>query len=87
MKIALAAGLYPPDMGGPATYALMLEAELPERGVEVHTIPFGWVRHYPKIIRHFIYAWKLWRETKDADVVYALDPMYSGGSPSCKVRT
>lgn len=78
MKITIATGLYPPEIGGPATYAAMLEAELPARGIEVVTVPFGWVRHYPKIIRHFIYAWKLWQNSRQTDVIYALDPISVG---------
>lgn len=78
MKVLIATGLYPPEIGGPATYALLLEEELPKRGFEIVVIPFGWVRHYPKIIRHFVYMYKLWRESKRADVVYALDPISVG---------
>lgn len=78
MKVLIATGLYPPDIGGPATYALMLESELASRGIELHTVPFGWVRKYPKIIRHFVYFWKLLRESKEADIIYALDPMSVG---------
>lgn len=78
MKITIATGLYPPEIGGPATYAAMLESELPARDIEVKVVPFGWVRHYPKIIRHFVFAWKLWRESRGSEVIYALDPMSVG---------
>jgi glycosyltransferase involved in cell wall biosynthesis len=78
MKILVATGLYAPDIGGPATYALMLEDELPKQGIAVSIVPFGWVRHYPKIIRHFVYAFKLWREAKGFDCIYALDPISVG---------
>lgn len=78
MKILLATGLYPPEIGGPATYAVMLESELPGRDIEVVTVPFNWVRQYPKIIRHAVYAWKLWRLSKDTDIIYALDPISVG---------
>ena len=78
MKITIATGLYAPEIGGPATYAAMLEKELPEKGIEVTTVPFGWVRHYPKGIRHIVYAFKLWQESKGAEVIYALDPVSVG---------
>jgi glycosyltransferase involved in cell wall biosynthesis len=81
MKITIATGLYPPEIGGPATYARMLETELPSEGFSLNTVPFGWVRHYPKIIRHVVYGWKLWNSSKDADCIYALDPI-SVGLPS-----
>lgn len=78
MKITVATGLYPPEIGGPATYATMLESELPSRGIAVTIVPFGLVRKYPKIIRHLVYAWKLWQESKDGDIIYALDPISVG---------
>lgn len=78
MKVLIATGLYPPEIGGPATYALLLEDELPKKGAAVSIVPFGWVRHYPKIIRHIVYAYKLWQESKDADIIYALDPISVG---------
>lgn len=78
MKITIATGLYPPEIGGPATYAALLEKELPSHGITVNTIPFGVVRKYPKIIRHLVYAWKLWLESKGTDCVYALDPISVG---------
>ena len=78
MKITIATGLYPPEIGGPATYTAMLERELPAYHIEVTVVPFGWVRHYPKIIRHFVYAWKLWQESRGSDCIYALDPVSVG---------
>lgn len=78
MKITIATGLYPPEIGGPATYTAMLEDSLPTHGIEVITVPFGWVRHYPKFIRHLVFAWKLWRESKGSQVIFALDPVSVG---------
>ncbi|HEY0964319.1 MAG TPA: glycosyltransferase family 4 protein [Candidatus Paceibacterota bacterium] len=78
MKILIAAGLYPPEIGGPATYALLLETELPKRGIEVTVLPFGTVRHHPKVIRHLLYAWKLWRAQRGHDIIYALDSISVG---------
>jgi glycosyltransferase involved in cell wall biosynthesis len=86
IHITIATGLYAPDIGGPATYALTLEDELPKRGLPVQIVPFGWVRHYPKIIRHFVYAYKLWQETKTTDVIYALDPISVGLPALCVAR-
>lgn len=78
MKIVVATGLYPPDIGGPATYAKMLESELPKAGIEPTVLPFGQVRHLPKIVRHLAYTRLLWRAAREADVVYALDPISVG---------
>lgn len=78
MKILLAAGLYPPDIGGPATYARMLDEELPNAGIDVMVVPYGLVRSLPKAIRHLAYMRLLWKEAKGRSVIYALDSMSVG---------
>ena len=77
-KILIATGLYPPDIGGPATYVCMLEKELPAHGIECVTVPFTHVRHLPKIVRHVVYFWKLVKEARAMDAVYAQDPVSVG---------
>lgn len=77
-KVCVATGLYPPDIGGPATYAKMLEEQLPKAGIEVDILPFGTVRHLPKIVRHVAYARVLFKHAREADIIYALDSMSVG---------
>lgn len=86
MKIILATGVYPAEIGGPASYAAMLEAELPAHDIVVSTVPYGWVRQYPKFTRHLMYAWKLWQASAGADVIYALDPVRVGWAASLVAR-
>jgi len=74
MKILIATGIYPPDIGGPATYSKLLKDELPDRGIDVKVLSFGEVRHLPKIIRHFSYFLKVLKLGKGANVIYAQDP-------------
>lgn len=81
MNILVATGLYPPEGGGPATYAKALFDELPKKGVGVTVLPFSRVRAYPKIVRHIAYFFLCLKHGKDVDVVYALDPV-SVGVPS-----
>ena len=78
MRILVATGLYPPDIGGPATYSKMLEEHLPECGIELTVAPYGWVRRYPRIVRHLVYTWKLIHEVRTCDALYALDPISVG---------
>lgn len=78
MKILIATGVYAPEIGGPATYTAMLEEDLPASGFEITVLPFMRVRRYPKLIRHIIYFWLVWRAAKQADVVYALDAVSVG---------
>lgn len=82
MRILLATPLYPPDMGGPATYSALLARELPREGINVVLVPFSSVRHLPKGISHAVYTWHVFRGARDVDIVYAQDPI-SVGLPSC----
>ncbi len=78
MKILIATGIYPPSIGGPATYSKLLFEELPKRGFEIKVISFDEVRHLPKVVRHFMYFCKVLRHAYHADVVYAQDPVSVG---------
>ena len=78
MKILICTGIYPPDIGGPATYSKLLFDELPKRGVEIDVLSFSEFRHLPKIIRHFFYFFKALRMGKKADVFFAQDPVSVG---------
>lgn len=78
ITILVATGLYPPEIGGPATYTQMLEQRLPEHGFSLAVVPYGKVRQLSKWKRHFAYAKLLYHEAKSADVIYALDPVSVG---------
>jgi len=77
-KILIATGIYPPDIGGPATYSKLLMDELPKRGFEVAVLSFGSVRHLPKLIRHLVYAWRLACLVKNHDLILAQDAVSVG---------
>ena len=90
-KIIIATGIFPPDIGGPATYTEKLAGELKRRGFEVSVITYSNIglkndnfplvrisRKYPKGLRHFLYFWRLLKMAKDADIIYAQDPISSG---------
>ncbi|MFA6404784.1 MAG: glycosyltransferase family 4 protein [Candidatus Paceibacterota bacterium] len=81
MKILIATGIYPPDIGGPATYSKLLNDELPKRGIEVLILSFGEVRHLPKVIRHIVFFFKLIKRSRGCDIIFAQDPV-SVGLPS-----
>jgi len=81
MRILICTGIYPPDIGGPATYSKLLKDELPKYGFEVGVLSFGEVRRFPKIIRHIIYFFKVLKRSFEADVIFAQDPV-SVGLPS-----
>jgi glycosyltransferase involved in cell wall biosynthesis len=88
MKLVIATPLYPPESGGPATYARLLVDHLPtlktdggkensERD-EVALVKFSDVRHLPKIIRHVVYFFNVHKAARSADVILALDPVSTG---------
>lgn len=78
IKVLIATGLYSPEIGGPATYTKMLEEKLCAHGVDLAILPFGTVRHLPKLVRHAVFMWKLWRLAGDTDVIFALDSISVG---------
>ncbi len=94
MKIILATGIYPPDIGGPATYVRHLAEELTDRGMEVtvvtyvtavgssaDTTPWKIVR-VPRsggpYLRWRRFAAALRSVGKDADIVYAFSSVSCG---------
>ncbi len=84
MRLVLATPLYPPEIGGPATYAKLLEEGLPKTGksdfpeIKVEVVKFGEVRHLPKLVRHYAYYRRVFRAAREADAVLALDPVSVG---------
>lgn len=78
MKVCLATPLYPPESGGPATFAKVLEEGLGSRGWTGETVRFSGVRHLPKLVRHAVYFWHVYRVARRSDVVLALDPVSTG---------
>ena len=83
MKLVIATPLYPPEIGGPATYAKILADGLPAKGIEVVVVKFSGVRHLPKPLSHYVYYRRVLKAARHADVVLALDPV-SVGLPAMK---
>jgi len=77
-RILIATPLYPPDIGGPATYSKILKEELPKRGYAVSVLSFGSVRQLPKIFRHGAYFLLVLIRGMRADIIYAQDPVSVG---------
>ncbi|MEK7662227.1 MAG: glycosyltransferase family 4 protein [Patescibacteria group bacterium] len=77
-KILIATGIYPPDIGGPATYSKILHDELPKHDISVSVLSFGEVRSMPKVIRHLAYLFLVLARGRDADLIFAQDPVSVG---------
>ena len=78
MHVVIATGLYPPEIGGPATFSVFLEKGLKEKHIGCTVVPFSSVRHLPKVIRHISYFIKVLRTIRHGSVVLALDPVSVG---------
>lgn len=78
MKILVATGIYPPTIGGPATYSKMLHDKLPAYGINVEVLSFDEVRHLPKVVSHIAYFLKVIFRSRGCDIVYAQDPVSVG---------
>lgn len=86
MKLVIATPLYPPEIGGPATYSKLLEEGLPAHGIEVDLVKFSDVRYLPKLIRHYAYYRRVLKAARRADAVLALDPVSVGLPAMCAAR-
>ncbi|MEK7560113.1 MAG: glycosyltransferase family 4 protein [Patescibacteria group bacterium] len=84
LKILIATGIFPPDIGGPATYSKILLDELPKHGIDTRVLSFGSIRYLPKVIRHLAYGLKLIVQSRNCDLIFAQDPV-SVGLPAALV--
>src|SRR3989338_6868609 len=93
MNIIIATGIFPPDIGGPATYVPLLAQELSKKGHTIMVVTYadtaGVVvgdgyrvekvsRNIPKGWRHLWYFWKIVRNSRGVDSIYAQDPVSAG---------
>ncbi len=78
MKILIATGIFPPEIGGPATYAAFLANDLTRRGDTVKVLPFREVRMYPRALRHVVYFVRVLFESYGVDVIFTQDPVSTG---------
>lgn len=87
VKIIIASGIYPPDIGGPATYSQMIAEEFNKRGIKASVICYSdkkqgdatrILRKHNILIRYWLYFWNLLKLAKNADIIYAQGPISSG---------
>ncbi len=80
MRILIASGIYPPDIGGPAQYARNLyetwKSIMGAHGRpanEVKVAAYRWERAFPPLVRHILYFLKIIRKGWNADLILVLD--------------
>lgn len=81
MRILIATGIFPPDVGGPAIYAKNLADEFAGRGYEVKVLAYRLERKLPIGIRHFFYFLRVVLNMWKTDLIIALD-IFSVGLPA-----
>ena len=87
MRILIATGIYPPEVGGPAYYAQGLAEAFRKAGLRVDVVTYGSLKRLPLGVRHIAYLLKIFPRVVSADVVIALDT-FSVALPSavaCKI--
>jgi len=89
-KVLLATGIFPPDIGGPATNSKVILEKLPRLGFKVAVVSFGEraasdppgisrvSMQWPKGLRHLIYCWQCWQLGKEADVFFVQGALSAG---------
>lgn len=83
-RVLIAASIYPPDGGGPATHAKHAFEDLPGWGVETRLVTFRSVRIFPPGMSHAIYFAKLFLAAFRVEAIYAYDAL-SAGFPAALV--
>jgi glycosyltransferase involved in cell wall biosynthesis len=89
IKILIATGIYPPDIGGPATYVKTLSEELPKFGYEIKIITYSddlfiesgvtRIKRKQNIFKkYWQYFLAVYSQLDWADLVYVQDPVNSG---------
>lgn len=91
MKIIIASGIYPPDIGGPATYSQLIAQEFVKKGIDVSIICYSDTKYEDnedfkivrilrkgKLSRYLSYFWNLLKLAKGADIIYAQGPLAAG---------
>ena len=78
MRILIATGIYPPDIGGPAKYGKGLEEALEKAGHQVKVLPYRFEKKLPFGIRQLFYLVRIFTATFKTDAIIALDTVSVG---------
>lgn len=81
MRILIATGIYPPELGGPALYAENLEKAWSKAGHEVSVKVFSRFSSLPTGFRHLAYFFHILPAARKADFIFVLDT-FSAALPS-----
>jgi len=78
MKILIAAGIYPPDPGGPALHAWRQHKWFCEHGHQSEVVALSAYRYLPPGVRHLAYLLNLLTKAWKSEIVFAHDALGAG---------
>jgi len=78
LRILIAAAIYPPDPGGPATHAARYERDFDALGHKVRLLVFSRLLWLPFGVRHLVFLLRMFQAAAGVDVIYAQDAMSTG---------
>jgi glycosyltransferase involved in cell wall biosynthesis len=81
IKILIATGIYPPDIGGPAQYAKNLVEQFTGSGYEVKVLSYKLEKKLPVGFRHILYFFRIIFNLNKVNFIVALDT-FSVGMPA-----
>jgi len=82
MKIVIATPIYPPEIGGPATYTKNLREGLEKKGHSIKIVSYQGLKRYPQPLKIILYSLRLFKNAKGCDLIYAFN-LISCGLPTC----
>tara|TARA_B100000508_G_scaffold25039_1_gene18098 strand:- start:3949 stop:5034 length:1086 start_codon:yes stop_codon:yes gene_type:complete len=85
MRVIIATGIYPPEVGGPATSSKLLKEKLEAEAIGVQVVVFGLSRKFPKVIRHIHYTLRLLRAVGLRKTIIFSQDIISVGFPAAVV--
>ena len=86
LKLLIAASIYPPDPGGPATHAKKQYEWFNENGVRARVVALAWFRFLPKGLSHLFYFLFLLVKGIFCNLIYAHDALGAGAPASWAAR-
>ena len=86
MKIIIATGIYPPDVGGPANYAKQLTDEFKKLGYTIDVVSYRIEKKLPTGVRHLVYFFRMISRLRGADAIIALDTFSVGLPAVCAAK-
>lgn len=86
MKILIATGIYPPDVGGPANYAKRLTDEFKRLGHTVDVVSYQTEKSLPTGVRHLVYFFRTVLHLHGVNVIIALDTFSVGLPAVCAAK-